>query len=176
MLQCRTLPRTLFGILATVIFVQPSLAQRAGALLAQDRNANSSQIGMDAEAALQKGISLTRQGLFQLAITPLLQAQGRVVEEYAAAFNLALCYFGTGNYGQSIEILNGLRSKSYNTVAVNNLLAQDYVGNRQPEQAMEALTEASKEAPEDEKLYAYVADACTDHYEYALGLKVVGLG
>ena len=176
MLHCRTLQGTLLGIVASAALVLPSLAQRAGAPPMPSGGVKSSQTSVDAEDALQKGIALTRRGSFQEAIVPLLQAQGKVVEEYAARFNLALCYFGTGNYRQSIEILIDLRSGSHNTAAVNNLLAQAYVGNRQPEQAMEALTEASTQAPKDEKLYAYVADACTDHYEFALGLRVVDLG
>ncbi|MEO6816265.1 MAG: hypothetical protein ABI177_06145 [Edaphobacter sp.] len=176
MLHCRTLQETLLGITAGVALALPSLAQRTTAPPIQNGDVKSSQSNVDTENALQKGIALTRRGLFQEAIIPLLQAQGKVAEEYAARFNLALCYFGTGNYRQSIEILNDLRSGSHNTAAVNNLLAQAYVGNRQLEQAMEALTQASMLAPKDEKLYAFVADACTDHYEYALGLSVVDLG
>jgi Putative Zn-dependent protease, contains TPR repeats len=170
------LQRVLFGIVAIIALALPSLAQPANAFPLQSGNAKSSQDKGDAESALRKGISLTRQGLFQEAITPLVQAQGRVVEEYAARFNLALCYFGTGNYVKSIEILKDLRSSSYGTAAVNNLLAQAYVGERQPEQAIAALTEASRQTPNDEKLYAYVSDASTDHYEYDLGLRVADLG
>jgi tetratricopeptide (TPR) repeat protein len=176
MLDCRTLQGTLLGIVASAVLAFPLLAQPASAAPVQSGDIKSTQASVDAEGALQKGIALTRRGLFQEAIIPLLQAQGKVVEEYAARFNLALCYFGTGNYRQSIEILKDLHSGSHNTAAVNNLLAQAYVGNGQPEQAMEALTEASMLAPKDEKLYAYIADACTDHYEYALGLRVVDLG
>lgn len=171
---CRALQGILFGIVAVIALLP--LTQSANALQLPSRNVKSSQDRVDAEAALQKGIDLTRQGLFQEAIGPLLQAQGRVVEEYPARFNLALCYFGIGNYLKSIEILKNLHSSSYSTVAVNNLLAQAYVGNRQTEQAMEALTEASRQTPNDEKLYAYVSDACTDHYEYDLGLRVADLG
>lgn len=174
MSQCWMLRRILFGIAAATVIALPALAQRAGAVSIPN-GTNLSHIDVDAEASLQKGIGLTRQGLFQAAIDPLLRAQGRVAEEYAASFNLALCYFGTGDYRHAIELLNNLRLGSYNTVAVNNLLAQSYIGNRESEQAFEALTKASSQAPEDEKLYAYVADACTDHYEYALGLRVVDL-
>lgn len=174
MLQCRTLRGLSFGIIAIATIAFPSLAQTPNGR--HEQKAAPSQIDVDAETVLQKGIDLTRRGLFEEAIPSLLQAQRRVVEEYAARFNLALCYFGIGNYPKSITLLKDLRSSPYNTAAVNNLLAQAYVGDRQPEQAIEALTEASIQAPRDEKLYAYVADACTDHYEYALGLRVVDLG
>jgi Flp pilus assembly protein TadD len=126
--------------------------------------------------ALRKGIALTRQGRFEEAIAPLLQARGKVAEEYASEFNLALCYLGTGRYGQAISILNGLRSGTHDTAAVNNLLAQSYIGSREPEKALEALQRAAAQTPKDESLYAYVADSCTDHNEYGLGLRVVDLG
>ncbi len=129
-----------------------------------------------AEAALQKGIALTGQGRFEEAIAPLLRAQGKVPEEYAAEFNLALCYLGTGRYSQAITILNGLRAGAHDTAAVNNLLAQSYVGSREQDKAIEALQRAAEQTPKDERLYAYVADACTDHNEYALGLRVVEIG
>lgn len=129
-----------------------------------------------AEAALQKGIALTGQGRFEEAIAPLLRAQGKVPEEYAAEFNLALCYLGTGRYSQAITILNGLRAGAHDTAAVNNLLAQSYIGSREQDKAIEALQRAAELTPKDERLYAYVADACTDHNEYALGLRVVDFG
>jgi len=127
---------------------------------------------LPAEAELQTGIALTRRGLFAGAIPHLLAAQGQVSNSYAASFNLALCYVGTGRFPQAIQVLHSLRS----TADVNNLLAQAYVGNAQPEEAGEALQKAAGLTPKNEKLYLFVADACMDHKDYALGLKVVDLG
>jgi predicted Zn-dependent protease len=121
---------------------------------------------------LQRGIDLTRQGRFEEAI-PLLRAAPK---GYAAGFNLALCYFGIGKFKEAIGGLNALRDSGYNNAAVNNLLSQAYVGDGQPEAAFKALEAAAQQTPEDEKLYAFVADACTDHYAYSLGLRVVDLG
>src|SRR5882762_354394 len=127
---------------------------------------------LPAEAELQTGIALTRRGLFADAIPHLLAAQGQVSNSYAASFNLALCYVGTSRFPQAIQVLHSLRS----TADVNNLLAQAYVGNAQPEEAGEALQKAAGLTPKNEKLYLFVADACMDHKDYALGLKVVDLG
>jgi tetratricopeptide (TPR) repeat protein len=127
---------------------------------------------LPAEAELQSGIALTRRGLFADAIPHLLAAQGQVSNRYAASFNLALCYVGTSRFPQAIEVLHSLRS----TADVNNLLAQAYVGNAQPQEAVEALQKAADLTPKNEKLYLFVADACMDHKDYALGLKVVDLG
>jgi tetratricopeptide (TPR) repeat protein len=137
-----------------------------------DEPGNSS----NADQELQTGTDLTRQGHFCAAIPHLLAAQGRVSNEFAADFNLALCYTATNQFEQAITILTTLSSAAHPTPAVYNLLAQAYVGNSQPEQAFTALQQAALLSPGDEKLYVLVADACMDHQNYALGVKVVDLG
>lgn len=128
------------------------------------------------ETDLQKGVDLVKKGQFQGAIQFLVRAREEAPESYAAGFNLALCYLGVDEFKQAIQILNELKVSGHNAAAVNNLLSQAYVGNGQPELAFNALQEASRQTPKDEKLYAFVADACTDHYAYSLGLRVVDLG
>ena len=93
-----------------------------------------------------------------------------------AKFNLALCYLGVHNFNQAIDVLSDLHNNGHDTAAVNNLMAQAYVGDSQPQRAFQALQEASKQTPIDERLYSFVADACTDHYAYELGLQIVDLG
>jgi tetratricopeptide (TPR) repeat protein len=129
-----------------------------------------------AEQELQTGTDLTRQGHFREAVPHLLAAQGRVSNEFAADFNLALCYTATNQFDKAITILTTLSSAAHPTAAVYNLLAQAYVGNSQPEQAFTALQQAAALSPGNEKLYVLVADACMDHQNYALGVKVVNLG
>jgi tetratricopeptide (TPR) repeat protein len=128
------------------------------------------------EAELQTGIALTRQGHFQEAIPHLLAAQGRVSEEYAADFNLALCYVATSQPKPAIQVLNTLRGNGHHTAAVENLLAQAYVAGSEPDKAFDALRQAAALTPQDEKLYLFITDACMDHKAYALGVKVADLG
>jgi predicted Zn-dependent protease len=130
----------------------------------------------EAEAELQTGTALTRKGLFREAIPHLLAARGRVDNEYATNFNLALCYLGTSQFKPAIEVLNGLRSSGHDGVDVENLLAQAYIGNAEPQEGLVALQKAATLSPQNENLYVFVADACMDHKDYALGLKVVDLG
>ncbi|HVR22525.1 MAG TPA: tetratricopeptide repeat protein [Candidatus Polarisedimenticolia bacterium] len=129
-----------------------------------------------AEEELRKGTALTRAGSFSEAIPHLLAARGRVLNTYAANFNLALCYVGTGQFEQGIEVLHGLRVAGHDSVDVENLLAQAYIGNAQAQEALASLRKASALSPQNEKLYAFVADACMDHRDYILGLTVVGIG
>jgi tetratricopeptide (TPR) repeat protein len=129
-----------------------------------------------ADDELQNGTDLTRQGHFREAIPHLLAAQGRASNEFAAGFNLALCYTATSQYDKAIAILTNLSNGAHPSAGVYNLLAQAYVGNGQPKQAFTALQQAASITPANEKLYVLVADACMDHQNYALGVKVVNLG
>jgi len=160
-------------LMGAVLFTEVK-AQNAGSPASANDTVRGATTSVDAE--LRKGIDLTRQGRFKEAIPFLLKAQSRTHTDYVAGFNLALCYLGVGDFKQAIANLNELHDGGYNTAAVNNLLSQAYVGNGQSERAFQALEEASRQTPKDEKLYAFVADACTDHYVYDLGLRVVDLG
>jgi predicted Zn-dependent protease len=128
------------------------------------------------ELELQLGTALTRNGQFAAAIPHLLAAQGRVANQYAAKFNLALCYVGTNQFRQSVQLLIELRAGDHDNADVNNLLAQAYVGDSQNDNAWEALQRAANFTPTNEKLYMLVADACMGKQQYALGLRVVDLG
>jgi tetratricopeptide (TPR) repeat protein len=174
--------------LSYVVLVSVGLASLA--LLAQNRKFQTAQTanaqsqsdqsdrrtGSKAEEELQKGTALTRAGSFAEAIPHLRAAAGRVSNEYAASFNLSLCLVATGQPKLAIPLLTALRNGGHDNVDVNNLLAQAYVGDGQSQRALEALQKASKLAPENEKLYLFVADACMMNQEYEAGLRAVELG
>jgi predicted Zn-dependent protease len=130
----------------------------------------------DAESELQTGTTLTRRGLFAEAIPHLLAARGRASNEYAGEFNLALCYVGTGQFGQAVQVLSSLRDSGHDNADVYNLLAQAQIGNAQPREAWASFQKAVLLTPQNEKLYLFLADACMERKDYALGLKVVNLG
>ncbi len=129
-----------------------------------------------AESELQTGTELTRGGHFEEAIGHLLEAQGRVSNEYAAEFNLALCYVATGQFAKAIPLLSRLREQGRENASVENLFAQAYAGNDQAGEAFEALQRAAAFTPKDEKLYLFVADAFLGRQEHAQSLRVIELG
>lgn len=144
--------------------VQPSEA---------DASARPLESGRD---ELQRGTILTREGKFREAIPHLLAARGRMTNEYALEFNLSLCYVGVGEYERAVQILDGLRRGGHENADVENLLAQAYVGNGQGPEALASVERAAAIAPQNEKLFMFVADACTDANDFELGLKVVEIG
>ncbi len=139
-------------------------------------SASSNSQSFDAEAELQIGTSLTGQGRFAEAIPHLLAARGQVHNEYAAGFNLALCYVGTRQFSNAIEVLKSLDTRGRDRAAVDNLLAQAYIGSQQPKQAWDAFLRAANATPANEKLYLLIADACMGAHDYESGVRVTNFG
>ncbi|HXJ04916.1 MAG TPA: tetratricopeptide repeat protein [Candidatus Acidoferrum sp.] len=137
-------------------------------------NVQSNEAQGDTE--LQSGVALTRQGRFREAIPHLLMAQGRVSNEFAADFNLALCYVATGQNQAAIPVLQSVLSTGHATAGVFNLLAQALVGVSRQEEAFEVFQRSVSLDPKNEKLYLFLADSCMDHQSYGLGLKVIATG
>src|SRR5262249_342799 len=129
-----------------------------------------------AQDELQKGTALTRQADFSEAIPHLLAARAHVTNDYAASFNLALCYVGTREFKKAIEVLSDLRNSGRDGADVENLLTQAYIGNLEPKEAWAALQRASAITPRNVKLYLFIADACAEYNDFSLGLKVVETG
>jgi tetratricopeptide (TPR) repeat protein len=133
------------------------------------------QTDPQAENDLRAGIALTREGQFQQAVPHFLSARGRVTETFALEFNLALCYVGTREFKEAIQILAHL-SGAQSSADVDNLLAQALIGDHQPEPALKALREAAKLTPKNEKLYLLVSEACLDEGFHDLGIQVLEIG
>lgn len=144
----------------------------------QNSSATSSvdtPISSEAGVELQTGIRLTSTGNFTAAIPHLLNARGHGADEYAAGFDLALCYVATGQFKDAIPVLNSLLGGSHDA-SVYNLLTQAYVGHDQTQLALQSFEKAANLTPKNEKLYTFVADACMDSQNYSLGLKVTNRG
>jgi predicted Zn-dependent protease len=169
---------TLAGLLllSSTAFALPGHPNLLGQIRAIEIESDQPSSDPDSERELQKGTVLTRNGQFAEAIPHLLAARGRVANEYAANFNLAICYVATDQPKLAIPILSELRTGGHDNADVSNLLAQAYVGDSENQNAIEALERAAWFTPTNEKLYLFVADACMSKQAYGLGMQVVDLG
>lgn len=190
--QATSVPQ-ICGLCSLLLYVScAAIAQRSGPTSPPGGSAGSSGVGAPAaqqsqaasqaslsEAAtqnLQKGTELTRQGQFAAAIPLLQAAQAAGIGGYPGGFNLALAYFGAGEYPDAVAQLKHLESIGRNTAAMNNLMAQAYLAEQKPQEAWVFIQQAARLAPTDEKMYDLLMNACTDHYEFQLGLDVSELG
>ena len=159
-------------LLSLLLAAYPAPAQVASLSPGAVQSAPSAQT----KAELQAGADLTRHGFLQNAIPHLLAAQRGGADPYATAVNLGICYLGLGRYQEAIAVLATLRSSGFDTAIIDNLLSQAYLGVGQTKTAMDEFLRAVALTPKDEKLYAFLADACTDHHDYDMGLRIVEIG
>ena len=169
--------RATAGILAVVFVLMLCVTYPLRAVaVGQRRGGGDARQPDAAQAELETAITLTRTGRFTEAIPHLLSLEGRVADEFAVKFNLALCYVAIGEPAKAIPLLRSLPEDPRRGPNADNLLAQAYIGNGQPDSALQAVRQASSKDPKNEKLYLYIADACMSYQDYALGLKVMDLG
>ena len=164
------------ALLVTSFNCEVALAYSSHTTVRSSPKQTTQEVALQPETELQSGITLTRGGHFSEAIPHFLAARGHVSDEYAAEFNLALCYVGVGEFPKAISILMELRNGSHENASVENLLSQAYEGNDQSKEAFQAFQKASALAPKDEKLYLLVEAAFMEKQDYAQGLRVLEAG
>ena len=125
-----------------------------------------------AESELRDGVALTSRGQFEQAIPHFLAVRGQVSNSFALEFNLALCYVGTRQFKEAVQILEQLPASA----RTKSLLAQALVGDHQEQAAWKAFSEGATIAPKDESLYTLVSQACLDEAMPALARKVLEAG
>ncbi|HEV2214446.1 MAG TPA: tetratricopeptide repeat protein [Terracidiphilus sp.] len=165
------------------LFLQPAGAQfpaqhtpLPGASASSPPQDSQQHGATDAQAELEAGSALTRQGFFEQAIPHLLAARRQGMALYATGVNLAICYLGTHQYKEAVSDLRELAAGANANATVYNLLAQAYLGSGQKPEAWKSFLLAAQATPKDESLYDYLADACTDQGDYSMGLGVVNEG
>jgi tetratricopeptide (TPR) repeat protein len=166
----------LAGVFAGLVAIAQTASRQSTTQTTTASAVDDTTAEADARAELQTGTELTRRGSLREAIPYLLAAQKAGADPYATAVNLGICYVGTNSYQQAIAVLEALRGSGRGTPDVSNLLTQAYLGNGQTDLALKVFLEAAAATPKNEELYAFIADACTDHQDYPLGLHIVELG
>src|SRR5215475_2800101 len=136
--------RRQIAIQTAVVLIVLSCAFLASGQTAHSREGESDSA---AEVELQTAIRLTRQGHFAEAIPHLIAVRGRVHDEYAASFNLALCYVATSKYEQAIKVLDEIRVHGRTTPEIESLLAQAFIGAGKQEEAFAAAQRSAHLAP-----------------------------
>lgn len=171
---------------------------RAGALLSEDQNVAAHlavsclKIGESPKALqvldqvdanrlnprdeLELGLALASHDFFKEAIPYLKVLEQSYPDSYDLGFNLAICYIESKQFPQAIEMLRKLADRGHNTSEVKNLMGEAYEGNKQTQEAIQALREATLLAPEDENNYLDLAALCMNHDAYDVGTDVINVG
>lgn len=129
-----------------------------------------------AQREFEAGAASTRSGQWEQAIPHLRAAQQAGGPAYAIEADLAICYLGLERYSQVVSVIEDLHARGDKTALSQNLLAQAYLGLNDQPKAWQAMQAAMAAAPNDEKLYGYLADASNDHHAFDLGLHAMDAG
>lgn len=165
-----------FFLLAPLLLICPRVPASVRRSTPSAASLAQSAPDAEAESELATGVALTHKGEFTQAIPHLLSARGKVADEYAVNFDLALCYVATSQYEKGTEILDFLKNEGHATAEVNDLLAQAYIGLSQPEKALATFQRAAEQNPGNEKLYLLMADSCMEGGFYTIGTEVLNMG
>lgn len=122
------------------------------------------------------GLALARHELYNRAIPYFQAIQTAYPDSYNASFNLAICFLLTKRFPEAISLMNATASAGHKTAELDNLLAEAFEGNQQPQDAINALREATQLDPVDENNYVDLATLCTHYDAYDLGLQIIEVG
>lgn len=122
------------------------------------------------------GLALAQHGLYQEAIPYFQAVNAGNPDAYEAAFNLAICQMERKQFPEAADVLAGIARHGHNTAELNILLAEAYEGGGHTQQAVDALREAARLAPQNEDIYVNLTALCTKYESYDLGLEIVQAG
>jgi tetratricopeptide (TPR) repeat protein len=152
-------------------YLETNEDERAASLLKQ-----LDEQGLDPRLQFQAGVLLARHDMYSQAAPFFLAVANRFPDSYNGAFNLAFCYVQMKQYPAAINVLNRLRDRGRRTAELDNLLAEAFKGNKQVQEAINMLREATLLAPEDENNYLDLAALCSDHEAYGLAIETLNVG
>lgn len=126
--------------------------------------------------AFAQAVRWMQSGDFPAALPILRRLVDAGDTSYPVRFNLALCELGAARYAEAIVQLQQLEQDGTDTAAMHNLMAQADIGQALLPEAWAQAQIAERMAPTDERMFALLMDACTNHDDYGLGLRIANLG
>ncbi len=131
---------------------------------------------LTAQMQFRLGSILAREQFFHEALPFFQSVAAKYPDSYDVAFNLAVSQIETKQFVPAITTLNQIAERGHKTAELDNLLAEAYEGNKQTQEAINALREATQLAPNDEENYVDLAILCTDYDAFDLGLEIIEVG
>jgi tetratricopeptide (TPR) repeat protein len=128
-------------------------------------------LGPDAsQLHFEAGLLLAGVGRFDAAARQF-QFAHEYPDRYQAGFNLALVYLRAGRFTSAIEAAEPL-VRAYPKAELYNLLARAYDGAGRTQDAYDALRNATRLDPRDERNYTDLMALCLTHEDWNLSLEI----
>ena len=104
---------------------------------------------------------------------PLMGAQP---ENNSVRYNLGLSLYESRRYAEAIEVLRPLADTTKPDSDVLRLIADAYEANQETPNALSTLQKAVELYPREERHYTGLAEFCSQHGAYDLGLEILSVG
>ncbi len=90
--------------------------------------------------------------------------------------NLGLSLYESGRYAEAIEVLRPLADRAKPDSDVLSLMADVHEANQETPNALSTLQKAVELYPREERHYTTLAELCSEHGAYDLGLEILSVG
>ena len=162
---------TAHGMLAAIFFEQEDCASAVG---------HFAKIGA---ATNRNAVALSQYGqcLFLVqrpdeAAKVFRQLMAAQQGDKSARYNLGLSLYETRHYSEAIEALLPLADTTKPDSDVLSLIADAYEANQETPSALSTLQKAVELYPREERHYIGLAELCSQHGAYDLGLEILSVG
>lgn len=121
-------------------------------------------------------IALAKAEQFSDAVVYFSELQHRFPEFYDVGYDLAVSQLGAHQYLAVVETAQMMIQHGHETEELENVLAEAYIGEKQPQLAVDSLRRAIALNPEDEDNYLDFASLCMDNQDFVNAAKVLEVG
>ena len=122
------------------------------------------------------GVTLAQADQNARAIPYLEAVQHAYPSSYDIGYNLTLCYIAAKQFPQAISTAHDLIAAGHETAELDNVLAEAYVDNKEPQPAVEALRRAIALNPDDDDNYLDFASLCMNNHAFDDASRVLDVG
>jgi predicted Zn-dependent protease len=128
---------------------------------------------IDSKTQFELALALDQSGLPERALPYLEALRETFPDSYEIAFDLIVADFEAKRFPQAISLAKDLIARGRETAELDNVLAQAYEGDSQPQLALDAYRRAIRLDPQDEENYVDLASLCIDQHALQAGLTVI---
>ncbi len=129
-----------------------------------------------AEFHFQAGTMLGKAGFYPEAAKHFGLSKQGYSDPYSAAYNQVLMFVRGSRFSEAIQATEALFQDGFKRAELYNLVSEAYLGDRQLQQAYDALRTATQIDPKHEKSYGDLISLCMGFSNFQRGLDIANVG
>ncbi len=162
---------TAHGMLAAILFEQEDCASAVDHFAKIEATASRNAVALS-----QYGQCLFLVHRADEAANVFRQLLASQPEDKSVRYNLGVSLYETRHYTEAIQVLRPLADATKPDSDVLSLIADAYEANQETPRALSTLQKAVELYPREERHYIGLAELCSQHGAYDLGLEILSVG